>query len=151
MWLSSVRKLGIDEKWYLPTKCHPILNQWRLYLLKFPQQGYASKRSHNFPKQCHLLAKCLSLCLYTGRSDHHREWARTESRKEWATVTAGPAASTHVDSHVHACLPSMTMSTAEKHISRSSKWFHLPPGKWVGWLLRKHPRFVMLFLDVGNK
>ena len=145
MWLSSIRKRRIDEKWYLPTKCHPILNQWLLYLPKFPQQGFASRRSHNFPKQCHLLEKCLSWCLYTGRSDQHRQWARTESRKEVQLVRLS------VDPHAHACLPSKTMSTAEKHISRSSKWLHLSPGKWAPWLLRKHPRFVMLFIYVGSK
>lgn len=63
----------------------------------------------------------------------------------------GTAGSTQCGSHAHVCLPSKTMSMAEKHISRSSKWLHLPPGKWAPWLLRKHPRFVMLFIYIGNK
>lgn len=103
------------------------------------------QRSHKFPKQSHLLAKCLSLCLYTGRSDHQPQWARTESRKEVQLVRLS------VDPHALACFPSKTMCMAEKHISRSSKWLHLSPGKWARWLLRKHPRFAMLFIYVGNK
>lgn len=39
------------------------------------------QRSHKFPKQSHLLAKCLSLCLYTGRSDHHSEQEQSRGRR----------------------------------------------------------------------